>query len=58
MVRGADGPVQGSIHKMGALVQKAEACNGWTYWHFEEKSGLKPIDFLRDKARRRLKTES
>ena len=58
VVRGADGPVQGSIHKMGALVQKAEACNGWTYWHFEEKSGLKPIDFLRDKARRRLKTES
>ncbi|MEM1395848.1 MAG: DNA methyltransferase [Pseudomonadota bacterium] len=44
---------QGSIHKMGALVQNAEACNGWTYWHYEEETGLKPIDFLRDKARRK-----
>ena len=23
----------GSIHKVGALVQGAEACNGWTFWH-------------------------
>ncbi|MBI1393502.1 MAG: site-specific DNA-methyltransferase [Alphaproteobacteria bacterium] len=44
---------QGSIHKMGALVQNAQACNGWTYWHYEEKTGLKPIDFLRDKVRRK-----
>lgn len=44
--------IQGSIHKVGAAVQKAEACNGWTYWHYEEKTGLKPIDFLRDKIRK------
>ena len=25
------GPHQGSIHKVGALVQGAEACNGWTF---------------------------
>ncbi|HXI86063.1 MAG TPA: site-specific DNA-methyltransferase, partial [Parvularculaceae bacterium] len=54
-VKGPDGAVQGSIHKMGALVQRAEACNGWTYWHFEEKTGLKPLDFLRDKIRREMK---
>jgi modification methylase len=46
---------QGSIHKMGAHVQKADACNGWTYWHFETKTGLKPIDFLRDKMRKEMK---
>ena len=54
-VNGPDGKVQGSIHKMGAHVQKLEACNGWTYWHYEEKTGLKPLDFLRDKVRREMK---
>ncbi|GAB4520013.1 MAG: adenine-specific DNA-methyltransferase CcrM [Amphiplicatus sp.] len=53
-VRGPDGEVQGSIHKMGALVEKAPACNGWTYWHFEAKTGLKPIDFLREKMRKEM----
>ncbi len=47
--------VQGSIHKVGAHVQNAPACNGWTYWHYEEKTGLKPIDFLREKVRARMK---
>ncbi len=51
-VNGPDGALEGSIHKIGAAVQKAEACNGWTYWHFEQKSGLKPIDFLREKMRK------
>ncbi|MGE0408440.1 MAG: site-specific DNA-methyltransferase [Amphiplicatus sp.] len=54
-VMGPDGAVQGSIHKIGAHVQKLEACNGWTYWHYEEKTGLKPLDFLRDKVRREMK---
>ncbi len=54
VVKDAEGDErQGSIHKIGALVQNASACNGWTYWHYEEKTGLKPIDFLRDKARKR-----
>ncbi len=47
--------VRGSIHKIGAHVERAEACNGWTYWHFEAETGLKPLDFLRDKARRAMK---
>ena len=47
--------VQGSIHKIGAHAQQAEACNGWTYWHYEEKTGLKPIDFLREKMRAKMK---
>jgi modification methylase len=54
-VESPDGALEGSIHKIGAAVQKAEACNGWTYWHFEQKSGLKPIDFLREKMRKEAK---
>ncbi len=54
-VKGPDGAIEGSIHKMGAHVQKLEACNGWTYWHYETKTGLKPIDFLREKMRKDAK---
>jgi modification methylase len=41
------GPHTGSIHKVGALVQGAEACNGWTFWHIEKEGRLSPIDTLR-----------
>lgn len=37
----------GSIHRIGALAQGLEACNGWTYWHIEDVAGRKPIDTLR-----------
>jgi modification methylase len=55
----ADGSIacagaQGSIHKIGAHVQGATACNGWTFWHFQAEGTLKPIDVLRDAARRQL----
>jgi modification methylase len=46
--------VQGSIHKIGAHVQGALACNGWTFWHYEADGALKPIDVLREAARRQL----
>jgi len=40
----------GSIHKAGALVQDAPACNGWDFWYFEDQDGvLKSIDVLRQK---------
>jgi len=45
---------QGSIHRLGAEVQGKAACNGWTYWHFEVEGRLKPIDVLREEARRQL----
>ena len=41
------GDVTGSIHKLGATLQGAPACNGWTFWHYETPQGLKPIDALR-----------
>jgi modification methylase len=47
----AIGDLTGSIHKMGAMVQAAPACNGWTYWHFRSDAGLRPIDVLRAKVR-------
>jgi modification methylase len=45
----------GSIHKTGALAQGLPACNGWTFWHYEEKGRLLPIDDLRSQARVRLR---
>ena len=41
------GGQQGSIHKIGATVQGAPACNGWTFWHVERAGALVPIDVLR-----------
>jgi modification methylase len=41
------GATVGSIHRIGALAQGLEACNGWTFWHLETKKGLKSIDELR-----------
>jgi modification methylase len=37
----------GSIHRLGAKVQGLDACNGWTFWHFDDGQSLKPIDDLR-----------
>jgi modification methylase len=48
----ADGSISceshaGSIHKVGAALQSAPSCNGWTFWHIEEAGALKPLDALR-----------
>lgn len=45
---------EGSIHKVGALVQGAEACNGWTFWYFEKGNTLSPIDDLRAEVRAQM----
>jgi modification methylase len=45
-----DGNV-GSIHRIGALAQGLEACNGWTFWHVDTAKGLALIDTLRAKVR-------
>ncbi len=41
------GDIRGSIHKVGALLQNAPSCNGWTFWHFERDGALLPLDVLR-----------
>src|SRR5271169_6493153 len=45
------GEAVGSIHRIGALAQGLEACNGWTFWHIETPKGLTVIDTLRAKVR-------
>ena len=37
----------GSIHALGAKLQSAPSCNGWTFWHIEHEGELKPIDAIR-----------
>jgi len=39
--------VTGSIHKVGAAVQGLPACNGWTFWHYDDAGKRRPIDNLR-----------
>ncbi len=41
----------GSIHRIAAHVQGLDACNGWTFWHYENKGQLVPIDVLRQRLR-------
>ncbi|MCL6706223.1 site-specific DNA-methyltransferase [Pseudomonas sp. R2.Fl] len=43
----AAGGEAGSIHRLGAKVQGLDACNGWTFWHFDDGQSLRPIDDLR-----------
>ncbi len=45
------GEAVGSIHRIGALAQGLEACNGWTFWHIETPRGLTVIDALRARVR-------
>jgi modification methylase len=43
----ACGPHAGSIHKVGAALQDAPSCNGWTFWHVAKGGSLQPLDTLR-----------
>jgi modification methylase len=44
------GATKGSIHRVGALVQNAPSCNGWTFWHLERDGSLVAIDVVRVEA--------
>ena len=48
------GEAVGSIHRIGALAQGLEACNGWAFWHVETPNGLTSIDALRAEVRAEL----
>ncbi|MBN8186784.1 site-specific DNA-methyltransferase [Salipiger thiooxidans] len=43
--------VKGSIHQVGAHLEGAPSCNGWTYWHFRKDGKHVPIDVLRQQIR-------
>ena len=44
------GDIRGSIHKVGAALQNAPSCNGWTFWHFERGGALVVLDVLRGES--------
>jgi modification methylase len=50
------GDAVGSIHRIGAIAQGLEACNGWTFWHVETPQGLTLIDSLRAQIRAEMGT--
>ena len=43
--------VRGSIHQVGAALEGAPSCNGWTYWSFKQDGKKVPIDLLRQQIR-------
>lgn len=43
--------VKGSIHQVGAALEGAPSCNGWTYWTFKRDGKIVPIDVLRQQIR-------
>ena len=44
------GTLRGSIHQVGAAVQNAPSCNGWTFWHFDRGGALVALDVLRTES--------
>ncbi|WP_372604587.1 site-specific DNA-methyltransferase [Actibacterium sp.] len=43
--------VKGSIHQVGAALEGAPSCNGWTYWMYKRDGKAVPIDILRQQIR-------
>lgn len=43
--------IKGSIHQVGAHLEGAPSCNGWTYWQFKRDGVKVPIDLLRQQIR-------
>ena len=41
------GAESGSIHGLGAKLQGAPSCNGWTFWEIEHEGAVKPLDAIR-----------
>lgn len=56
VARNHTGDHKGSIHKVGAALQGLPSCNGWTFWHFENKGKVWPIDVLRQEIRSQMQT--
>ena len=52
---GPEGDTKGSIHQVGAHVEGAPSCNGWTYWCFKKDGQRVPIDVLRQQVRAEMR---
>ncbi|MXU64847.1 site-specific DNA-methyltransferase [Oceanomicrobium pacificus] len=46
---------RGSIHQVGAILEGAPSCNGWTYWCFNRDGQKMPIDVLRQQVRSEMR---
>lgn len=49
--------VKGSIHQVGAALEGAPSCNGWTYWHYKRDGKMVPIDLLRQQIRSEMEAD-
>ncbi|MDH5451842.1 MAG: site-specific DNA-methyltransferase [Paracoccaceae bacterium] len=49
--------VKGSIHQVGAHLEGAPSCNGWTYWHFKRDGKMVSIDILRQQIRAEMEAD-
>ncbi|MCP5073453.1 MAG: site-specific DNA-methyltransferase [Rhodobacteraceae bacterium] len=47
--------IKGSIHQVGAALEGAPSCNGWTYWGFRKEGKTIPIDLLRQQIRSEMR---
>ena len=43
--------IKGSIHQVGAALEGAPSCNGWTYWHVKRDGDPVSIDVFRQQIR-------
>ena len=50
--------IKGSIHQVGAYMEGAPSCNGWTYWHFKRDGKLIAIDVLRQQIRAEMEADT
>ncbi len=49
------GDAKGSIHQVGAQLEGAPSCNGWTYWCFKRDGQRVSIDVLRQQVRAEMR---
>lgn len=49
------GDAAGSIHQVGAALEGAPSCNGWSYWNFRKDGKEISIDLLRQKIRAEMR---
>ena len=49
---------RGSIHQVGAALEGAPSCNGWTFWSFKRDGKMIPIDILRQQIRAEMQSSS
>ncbi len=47
--------IKGSIHQVGAALEGAPSCNGWTFWAYKRDGQLVPIDILRQQIRAEMR---